>query len=312
MPKTTPAPESGGFAEFLYNKEKGEVFGRTGASWAKIGLFYVIYYTGLACFFVALLSIFLYTFTDEKAPVLTGSYSVLPPKPGMGYQPMIVAEKTLLKYDLRNGKDEKNKPRNKTRLEFIAAMDQFLTTGIKADRVKTLMKPVDYLNPDGSLYRSEAECATPVETSQKTKPCIFNASSIPGLLTNCPRGDYGYHDGKPCVAVKMNRIFEFQPEINDGGQDILIECKGEHIADEDNVGPISYWPNNGKLGVIKSYYFPFVGQKNYMTPLVFIKFENVKKNILLQVVCRPTNLDNVKTDNKEEEGKIHFEVYLVD
>ena len=68
MAKTTPAPESGGFAEFVYNKERGEVFGRTGTSWAKIGIFYVFYYIGLAGFFVALLSIFLYSFTDDKAP----------------------------------------------------------------------------------------------------------------------------------------------------------------------------------------------------------------------------------------------------
>ena len=71
MPKTSPAPPpppSAGFVGFLYNKEKGEVLGRTGTSWAKIGLFYVIYYSGLAAFFIALLSIFLYTFTDNKAP----------------------------------------------------------------------------------------------------------------------------------------------------------------------------------------------------------------------------------------------------
>ena len=45
MPKTspTPLPPSAGFVGFLYNKEKGEVLGRTGTSWAKIGLFYVIY-----------------------------------------------------------------------------------------------------------------------------------------------------------------------------------------------------------------------------------------------------------------------------
>ena len=40
-------------------------------------------------------------------------------------------------------------------------------------------------------------------------------------------GDYGYDAGTPCVAVKMNRIFEFMPEVDGGGDDILIECKGQ-------------------------------------------------------------------------------------
>jgi len=311
MPKSTPAPESGGFSEFLYNKERGEVFGRTGLSWAKIGLFYVIYYTGLACFFVALLSIFLYSFTDKKAPVLTGKYSVLPPKPGMGYQPMMVAEQTMFTFDLNNGLMADGKHENKTRLEYVAAMDKFLTTGVRNDRVPSTMKEVNYVNPDGTKYRSEAECASSTDkVTQKTRPCAFDVSSIPGLLENCPMGDYGYGAGKPCVAVKMNRIFEFEPEINDGGDDILIECIGEHIADKDNVGKISYWPSKDGKGVIKKHFFPFVGQTYYMTPLVFIKFEAIKPNVLVQVMCRPTNLDNLKTDGKEEGGKAHFEVFI--
>jgi len=308
MPKTTPAPPpSGGFADFLYNKDKGEVLGRTAASWGKIGLFYVIYYTGLACFFVALLSIFLYTFTDDKAPVLTGSYSVLPPVPGMAYQPMLKAEETLLKYELQD---------NKTYIPYAEAMTKFLETGIKPDRVRTPMNPVNYLDPDASKYATDTECdensAKPA--SRDTKPCMFNASSIPEFLNDCPVDDYGYAAGTPCVAVKMNRVFEFMPEIDGGGDDILIECIGEHLADKDNVGSVKYFPGtkDGKYGIIKKHFFPFLGQPNYATPLVFVKFETIARNILVQVMCRPINLLNVKTDGKEEQGKAHFEIVIVD
>lgn len=305
MQKTTPAPEaSGGFGQFVYNKERGEVFGRTGISWAKIGIFYVIYYAGLAAFFIALLSIFLYAFTDDKAPVLTGKYSVLPPLPGMGYQPMIKAEQTLLTYDMR--KDEKN---SKVRTKYIDAMGKFLKTGVRPDRVASALKNVNFLNPDLSKVQN-CDTGAPTEVTQKTKPCMFNASAIPGFVQSCPPNDYGYSDGKPCVAVKMNRIYEFMPEIVNGSDEILIKCEGEHIADRDNVGKISYFPAKGDFGVIKKHFFPFVGQSDYMTPLVFIKFEGVVQNILVQVVCRPTNLVNVKTDGKEEQGKIHFEVFI--
>ena len=49
-----------------------------------------------------------------------------------------------------------------------------------------------------------------------------------------------------------------------------------------------------------------------MTPLVFIKFEKVLKNVLVQVVCRPINLANLKTDGKDGQGKVHFEVYITE
>jgi len=309
MPKTTAAPEaSPGFAAFLYNKERGEVLGRTSSSWAKIGLFYVIYYTGLACFFIALLSIFLYSFTDNKAPVLTGAYSVLPPVPGMGYQPMVKAEETLLTYSMANTKEGK-----KTRKPYKEGLQNFLETGAKPDRVAPAIKATNYLAPNASLFRTAAECEQGGAISRDTKPCIFDASAITDLLANCPENDFGYDEGKPCVAIKMNRIFEFVPQIANG-DDIVIKCEGEHLADKDNVGPIKYFPRgaDGATGVIKKYYFPFLGQPNYMTPLVFIKFEKILKNVLVQVVCRPINLANVKTDGKEDQGKVHFEVYITD
>jgi len=308
MPKTTPAPEaSPGFAAFLYNKERGEVLGRTSSSWAKIGLFYVIYYTGLACFFIALLSIFLYSFTDNKAPVLTGAYSVLPPVPGMGYQPMVKAEETLLTYSLA-----KTKEGVKSRKPYKEGLQNFLETGAKPDRIAPAIKATNYLNPNASLFRTIDECKKGGAIKRDTKPCIFDASTIPDFLTHCPLDDFGYDEGKPCVAIKMNRIYEFVPQISGDGEDIVIKCEGEHLADKDNVGEIKYFPSStdGATGVIPKYYFPFLGQPNYMTPLVFIKFQDILKNVLVQVVCRPINLDNVKTDGKEDQGKVHFEVYI--
>ena len=39
--------------------------------------------------------------------------------------------------------------------------------------------------------------------------------------------DFGYEAGAPCIAVKMNRVFEFMPDIEGNGQEILVECIGE-------------------------------------------------------------------------------------
>jgi len=47
-----------------------------------------------------------------------------------------------------------------------------------------------------------------------------------------------------------------------------------------------------------------------MTPMVFVKFETIKKNILVQVVCKPINLEGFETEGRDGQGKIHFEVYI--
>ncbi|XP_065056327.1 probable sodium/potassium-transporting ATPase subunit beta-3 [Rhopilema esculentum] len=52
------------FANFAYNKQTKEVMGRSGKSWAKIGLFYFAYYGFLAAFFSACLAVFLSTLNE--------------------------------------------------------------------------------------------------------------------------------------------------------------------------------------------------------------------------------------------------------
>ena len=67
--------------------------------------------------------------------VLTGAYSVLPPVPGMGYQPMVKAEETLLTYSMANTKEGK-----KTRKPYKEGLQNFLETGAKPDRVAPAIK----------------------------------------------------------------------------------------------------------------------------------------------------------------------------
>ncbi|CAH2065805.1 unnamed protein product, partial [Iphiclides podalirius] len=65
-----PPPDLGkweGFRIFLWNSETGQFLGRTGSSWAKILLFYLIFYAILVGFFAALLAIF-YQTLDYKTP----------------------------------------------------------------------------------------------------------------------------------------------------------------------------------------------------------------------------------------------------
>ena len=52
------------FCQFVWNQEKKEFFGRTGLSWLKITVFYIIYYSLLAAFWALMLFIFYQTIDD--------------------------------------------------------------------------------------------------------------------------------------------------------------------------------------------------------------------------------------------------------
>lgn len=96
------------------------------------------------------------------------------------------------------------------------------------------------------------------------QPCLFNISEF----GDCGRFPYGYSiepSLKPCVIVKLNKIFGFVPEpftelddlegipetiqklIKDPNEPdrVYIECHGENAADEEALdGKIKYFPTH--------------------------------------------------------------------
>lgn len=54
---------------FLYNSDDGTVMGRGGMSWAKIGTFYIFFYSFLAAFFAMNMYVMLSTLDDDKPTV---------------------------------------------------------------------------------------------------------------------------------------------------------------------------------------------------------------------------------------------------
>jgi len=141
-------------------------------------------------------------------------------------------------------------------------------------------------------------------------PCKFKVEEMDEVQNECLlKGDYGYTEGKPCVIVKMNKVFEFMPKLKKNSKvDYLqIKCRGEHPADVDNLGPVEYYPRDG----FELKYFPYLNQKHYLSPLVFVKFKNPTLGVLIQVVCEPVNADNIKQDkHMRGDGRVHFELLI--
>lgn len=276
--------------ELLYNSETGAILTRTPASWAKIGLFYFVYYTCLAAFFAGLLSVFLFGFTDNKAPLLTGSHSILPQNPGMGFRPMPDETKTMVKFSVK--KADSFEP-------FVDNLDEFLN---HPNKTNTYMK--------GQAPQEYRDCTKGAvgPASHDSLPCKYRIDDFKNVMDNCVNANFGYPDGKPCVVIKLNKIFEFVPELTDDGNELKFECAGEHSADKDNIGPIEYYPKQG----VSMDFFPYLNQRGYLSPIVFVKFNNPVRGVLIQVACKPVNAQNIMQNKMSDgAGRVVFEL-LVD
>jgi len=281
-----------GICDALYNKETGAILTRTPASWGKIGLFYFIYYSCLAAFFAGLLAIFLYSFTDEKAPLLTGSHSVLPQNPGMGFRPRPKEDKTMIKYSV--GKKDYD--------DYVNDMDAFLNSNITANTY--------FKGQSDQHYQTCTESEPLQNATWMTPPCKFYVPDMTNVMANCvDSGTYGFEDGTPCFVVKLNKIYEFVPKLKSttDKEFLEIECEGEHPADKDNIGELEYFPKKG----VDLHFFPYVGQQGYLSPLVFVKMMKPARGVLIQIVCKPVNAENIEQKKMMRgDGRVTLEVLI--
>ena len=92
----------GGIGKFLWNSDTKEFCGRDGSSWAKVSLFYAIFYTCLGAFFVGMLSVFMVIMPVDR-PTYYGHDSAMASRialnPGLGFRPQVDVEDSLIKFN---------------------------------------------------------------------------------------------------------------------------------------------------------------------------------------------------------------------
>jgi sodium/potassium-transporting ATPase subunit beta len=286
------------FMKSVWNSDKKEFIGRTGGSWAKIGLFYLIFYSCLAGFFAIMLVGFFSTI-DDKAPTQQGMYSLIKMNPGMGFRPMVNIESTLIKF--------------------------------KAGAASTYKKHIDNLEQTLEAYKKQnasnvINCFSRDPNPKKEEVCEFEIGRLGNVCTK--ENDYGYKNGTPCVLLKVNKVYGWVPQPFDNetladldnvhAQDaktklkgridsefIGITCEGENEGDADNVFNVSYFPRSG----FSVMYYPYLNFPHYLPPLVFVQLD-VRKGALIQVWCKLW-AKNIKHHKNDKAGSAHFEL-LVD
>ncbi|XP_024134597.1 sodium/potassium-transporting ATPase subunit beta-1a [Oryzias melastigma] len=279
----------GGWRKFMWNSEKGEFLGRTGCSWFKIFLFYVIFYGCLAGIFIGTIQAMLLTLSDYKP-----TYQDRVAPPGLSHTPR--SEKSEIYFKMSD---------NSTYKKYVDSMNELLRNYDEGRQTKQLK--FDTCGEDPLTYRDQG---TLENSLGQRSSCTFPRKWL-GDCSGLTDSTYGFKEGKPCLIVKLNRIVYFKPR---GPSDnstlpealqgrsyqnlIPVHCKNKRPEDASKIGEIKYFGFNGGFPL---QYYPYYGKQlhpHYLQPLVAIQFTNLTIGEELRIDCRAYG-DNIKYSEKD-------------
>ncbi|XP_013103485.1 sodium/potassium-transporting ATPase subunit beta-2 isoform X2 [Stomoxys calcitrans] len=299
-----PPPKMGkweGFKKFLWNSDTSQCLGRTGGSWAKILIFYIIFYAALSGFFAAMLAVFYQTLELDK-PKWTLDNGLIGSNPGLGFRPMppeVNVESTLVWY-------ESSRPDNYK--YWVEETARFL-------------QAYDELPKDNQVV------------------CSFENPPPPGKVCGIDRAQFapcteenhfGYNLARPCIFLKLNKIYNWVPDIYNDTKTVpesmpaelkrhiteknslrphetnvvWVSCEGENPADVENIKARDYYPRMG----FPWFYFPFKNIEGYIPPIVAVQF-TVETGVLINIECKAW-ARNIHHDRSERRGSVHFELMV--
>ncbi|KAJ8253057.1 hypothetical protein GJAV_G00208650 [Gymnothorax javanicus] len=293
----------GGWKKFLWNSERGELLGRTGGSWFKITLFYVIFYGCLAGIFVGTIQALLLTLNNYKP-----TYQDRVAPPGLTHTPR--SEKAEFIF---------NKNEVETYLKYTKGLRDFLETYDDSIQVDQMKYEDCGETPGGYRNRGDLESDVGVR-----KACRFKRSWL-GDCSGLEDKSFGFKDGKPCLIVKLNRLVNFRPRPPISNESIPEEAQ---YKVQPNVIPI-YCTNKkeedaGKIREIKYFgigggfplqYYPYYGKllhPQYLQPLVAIQFTNITMGTELRIECKVFG-ENIGYSEKDRyQGRFDIKISVQD
>lgn len=118
------------------------------------------------------------------------------------------------------------------------------------------------------------------------------------------QNDFGFKEGKPCVFLKLNKIYEWKPNyykkvdelpnnmpeslkrhIKDRAtkgetlEVVWVSCEGEKPGDVKNLPLATYRSLNGEQGFLGRY-FPYKNTESYLQPIVAVQFSIARELML--------------------------------
>jgi len=269
----------------FYNSETGELLGRNGASWLKITVSYIAYFTFLAGLFMASISVMKTTVNDEKPRLQTrlqipGLHALPKLSPMDSAQSARLSDNDgiAIKYDHSDESD---------RQIYIDILED-----IKAE----------YAELDGNedfSFSSLGDCGQAPYGYDSVSPCVW--IRLNKVIDWTPVGYFAPTEDKGFKADSLTSRMEKDA--------VYVRCESKEVESGDlNTANFSY--SGGTDGNLESKYYPFTGKKNmpkYQQPIVAVKVNDLKPGVNTRIYCRAF-AKNIPIDDRDNLGSVTFEI----
>jgi len=268
----------------FYNSETGELLGRNGASWLKITVFYIAYFTFLAGLFMASISVMKTTVNDDKPRLQTrlqipGLHALPKLSPMNDAQSARLSDNggVAIKYDPSNADDYSI---------YTGILDE-----IKAEYSGEADTPFD--------VNSLGPCGSGNYGYDTSSPCVW--IRLNKVIDWTPVGYFAPTEAQGFTAASLNSRMEKDA--------VYVRCESKEVeSDTRDVASFEYF--GGTDGNLESKYYPFTGKKaqpNYEQPIVAVKINGLKPGVNTRIYCRAF-AKNIPIDDRDNLGSITFEV----
>ncbi|KAJ0181545.1 hypothetical protein K1T71_002267 [Dendrolimus kikuchii] len=287
----------------IWDPEEKTFLGRTPHRWGVIGLIYLVMYICIIIFFSICMCGLLATM-DDRIPYFQLADSIIGNNPGMGHRPLVFTEGALIWYESGN----------KTQIKkYVDNIDDFLA-------------PYDNKTLLVNKGVNQRDCGA--IKPPRDQVCAFNTSQF-GPCSK--ENNYGYSSNQPCIIIKLNRLYNWNPDFYDDPGDlppdmppdikayinstttqqerrkVWVSCSGERPADREAIDTLKYWPYPG----LDETFYPYDNTPGYLSPLVAVQFVKVTLHQIINIRCRAWAKNIQYTESlKERLGSTHLEIMI--
>lgn len=155
-----------------------------------------------------------------------------------------------------------------------------------------------FLNLEFSEKEGSVNCKT--NSPNRGESCKVDLEAFSPCVA---RKGFEYISGRPCIFLKLNKIYNWEPEYYQKGDElpekmpqslkshiakrktnedmrvVWVSCEGESPADIENLGKdFEFKSLGGEQGFLGKY-FPFQNNPGYLQPLVAVQFRSLKSKL---------------------------------